>query len=78
LILPFTIGVYALNTYEWMLDPILAFIGLSEYTFMSFNRITEPYVRQLLIKRGIMAFLTFLIIDVALCCLFIFVPGKRL
>jgi hypothetical protein len=61
-----------------MLDPILAFIGLSEYTFMSFNRIHEPYVRQLLIKRGIMAFLTFLIIDVVLCCLFIFVPGKRL
>jgi hypothetical protein len=78
LIIPFTIGTYALNSYEWMLDPILAFIGFSEYTFMSFSRIHEPYVRQLLVKRGLAAFLTFLILDVALCALFILVPGKRL
>ncbi|KAF2664175.1 regulator of G protein signaling superfamily [Microthyrium microscopicum] len=78
LILPFTIGTYTLNSYEWMLDPLLAFIGLSEYTFMSFTRIHEPYVRQLLLKRAAIAFLTFLIIDVALCVLFILVPGKRL
>jgi hypothetical protein len=61
-----------------MLDPILAFIGSSEYTFMSFNRIHEPYVRKLLVKRGTAAFLTFLILDVAFCALFILVPGKRL
>jgi len=75
-ILPFTIGIYALNTYEWMLDPILTLIRLSEYMFTSFNRIHKPYVRQLLVKRGIMALLTFLIIDVALCYLLIFVPGQ--
>jgi hypothetical protein len=61
-----------------MLDPILAFAGLSEYTFMNFNRITEPYVRSLLVKRGIICFFTFLLIDAALCLIFILVPGKRL
>jgi hypothetical protein len=45
---------------------------------MNFNRIHEPYVHQLLVKRGLMAFFTFLLADAALCCLFIFVPGKRL
>jgi len=78
LILPFTVGTYSLNSYEWMLDPILTTIGFSEYTFMSFSRIHEPYVRKLLLKRGLAAFVTFLIVDAALCLLFILVPGKRL
>lgn len=28
-----------------MLDPLMALIGYSEYTFMRFNRIKEPFVR---------------------------------
>lgn len=45
LILPFTVGIYFLGTHQYMLDPILALLGLSEYTFMSFARIKEPFVR---------------------------------
>lgn len=45
LILPFTVGIYFLGTHQYMLDPILALVGLSEYTFMSFARIKEPFVR---------------------------------
>jgi hypothetical protein len=45
LVLPFTIGVYLLMTHQYMLDPILALVGLSEYTFMVFSRIQEPFVR---------------------------------
>jgi hypothetical protein len=45
LILPFSVGVYFLGTHQYMLDPILALLGLSEYTFMSFARIKEPFVR---------------------------------
>jgi hypothetical protein len=56
----------------------MAFAGVSEYTLFSFNRVHESYVRRLLVKRGIMAFLTFLIIDAALCCIFILVPGYPL
>ena len=45
LILPFTVGVYFLCSHQYMLDPVLALAGFSEYTFMSFARIKEPFVR---------------------------------
>lgn len=78
LILPFTIGIYLLATHQYMLDPILALLGFSEYTFFSFARIKEPFVKKLLNQRAMMCLLWIFIIDVALLCLFIFVPGKRL
>ena len=45
LILPFTVGIYFLASHQYMLDPILALAGFSEYTFMSFARIKEPFIR---------------------------------
>ncbi|KAM3088456.1 Bud site selection protein, Revert to axial protein 1 [Clarireedia jacksonii] len=78
LILPFTIGVYALCSHQYALDPILALLGYSEYTFMSFSRIREPYVRKLLNKRALMVLMVTILIDAALVVLFVFVPGKRL
>lgn len=45
LILPFTVGIYLLATHQYMLDPILALVGLSEYTFFSFAKIKEPFVK---------------------------------
>lgn len=61
-----------------MLDPVLAFMGLSEYTFMSFQRVKEPFVRKLLNKRALMCLAVIFLVTAALCCLFILVPGKRL
>lgn len=61
-----------------MLDPVLGLMGLSEYTFFTFHRMREPYVRRLIAKRSLMVLGAFVLIDAALCCLFIFVPGKRL
>ncbi len=78
LILPFTIGVYCLASYQYSLDPILAFAGLSEYTPFNFSRVRETYIRKLLAKRAIMVTVMTVLIDAALCALFIFVPGKRL
>ncbi|GIZ42841.1 hypothetical protein CKM354_000609400 [Cercospora kikuchii] len=78
LILPFTIGIYLLATHQYMLDPILALLGFSEYTFFSFARIKEPFVKKLLSQRALMCLFWITLIDVALLCLFIFVPGKRL
>ncbi|KAL2261793.1 hypothetical protein VTK26DRAFT_3340 [Humicola hyalothermophila] len=78
LILPFTIGVYCLASYQYSLDPILALIGLSEYTPFNFSRVREPYVRKLLARRAIMVLTVTLLVDAALCILFIMVPGKRL
>ncbi|KAK5163844.1 hypothetical protein LTR04_002229 [Oleoguttula sp. CCFEE 6159] len=78
IILPFTVAIYLIASWQYMLDPILALAGGSEYTFMDFYRIKEPFIRQLLNKRAIMCLGWIVIIDVAICCLFIFVPGKRL
>lgn len=61
-----------------MLDPILALLGFSEYTLMDFNRIREPFVKKTLNKRSMTTLLMFMLLDAAICCLFIFVPGKRL
>ncbi|KAL9086899.1 MAG: hypothetical protein Q9165_006905 [Trypethelium subeluteriae] len=78
LILPFTLGVYLLASHQYMLDPLAALAGLSEYTFFDFYRIREPFVRRLLSKRALMCLGWITAIDAALLCLFIFVPGKRL
>ncbi|KAL9615900.1 MAG: hypothetical protein Q9204_008641 [Flavoplaca sp. TL-2023a] len=78
LILPFTIGVYSLASHQYHMDPLLALAGLSEYTFCSFSRIEEPYVRKMMMRRASMVLFITVSIGVALICLFIFVPGHRL
>lgn len=78
LIIPFTVGVYFLASYQYSLDPILALVGYSEYTPFNFSRIREPYVRSLIAKRSMTVLAVTLLIDAALCILFILVPGKRL
>ncbi|KAI0391480.1 putative RGS domain protein [Xylariaceae sp. FL0594] len=77
-VLPFTIGVYCLCSYQYSLDPIMALLGLTEYTPFSFVRIREPYVRKLLIKRAITVLAVTVLVDAAILVLFILVPGKRL
>ncbi|KAI9761322.1 MAG: hypothetical protein M4579_001112 [Chaenotheca gracillima] len=78
LILPFTIGVYALASHQYALDPLLALFGFSEYTFMSWSRVREPYVRKLLNKRALMVLSVTILIVTVLVILFVFVPGRRL
>lgn len=45
---------------------------------MNWTRIREPYVRALLIKRASVSLLLAVVIALALCLLFILVPGTRL
>ncbi|KAF2758582.1 regulator of G protein signaling superfamily [Pseudovirgaria hyperparasitica] len=78
IIIPFSLGVYMLFTHQYTLDPILVFAGYSEYTLMSFSKIKEPFVKKLLLKRSYMVFAEVVLVTAAICCLFIFVPGKRL
>jgi len=56
---------------------ITAYLGLSEYTWMNWSRVREPYVKKLLVMRANMALLFFLLAAVGLSLLFIFVPGVR-
>ena len=77
LILPFTIGCYFLVSYQYKIDIAAAYLGFSEYTWMSWAKIREPFVRRLLLTRASMATLVFGIAAVALSVLFIFVPGAN-
>ena len=56
----------------------MALAGFSEYTFMSFARIKEPFIRKLLAKRSLWALAVIFFVSAALTLLFVFVPGKRL
>lgn len=49
-ILPFTVSVYLLASHQYMLDPLLALAGYSEYTFLGLHRIKEPFVRYVLLQ----------------------------
>ncbi|KAI8624208.1 RGS domain-containing protein [Xylariaceae sp. FL1651] len=77
-ILPFTVGVYLLASYQYSLDPVMALLGFTEYTPFAFAQIREPYVRKLLVKRSITVLAITILIDAAVSLLFILVPGKRL
>ncbi|MCJ1327445.1 Bud site selection protein, Revert to axial protein 1 [Thelotrema lepadinum] len=78
LIIPFAIGVYSLASQQYALDPLMALLGFSEYTFMNWSRVRDPYIRELLMKRGSMSMTVTVIIAAAIIILFVFVPGKRL
>ncbi|KAG9579770.1 regulator of G protein signaling superfamily, partial [Aureobasidium melanogenum] len=77
-ILPFTVAIYFLVSHQYMLDPIQALLGYSEYTFANYFKVKENFVNRLLTRRAMMCLMWIAIIDAAVCCLFIFVPGKRL
>lgn len=76
-ILPFTFGSYFTTTYQYKLDLLTAYAGYSEYTWMNWSRVREPYVKRLLRVRANVALLMFLAGAVGLSVLFIFVPGVR-
>ena len=75
MILPFTIGTYFTVSYQYKLDLVTAYLGFSEYTWMNWSRVREPYVKRLLMMRANVAILVFLAVAVGLSVLFIFVPG---
>jgi hypothetical protein len=77
-ILPFSLAAYFIASYQYKLDPLMALFGFSEYTFMNWSRIQEPYVRGLLNKRALVTLFFAIVIAAALSLLFIFVPGKRI
>ncbi|EHA26681.1 hypothetical protein ASPNIDRAFT_35896 [Aspergillus niger ATCC 1015] len=62
----------------YKIDPVMAFLGYSEYTFMNWSPIREPYVRKLLNKRATATAMIAFFVAAALSILFIFVPGTML
>ncbi|KAL6236200.1 hypothetical protein BDW75DRAFT_116391 [Aspergillus navahoensis] len=78
IILPFIIASYFIVSYQYKIDPVMAFVGYSEYTFMNWSPIHEPYVRKLLVKRAVATVLIAALVAAALSILFILVPGTML
>lgn len=78
MILPFVVATYFIITYQYKLDPVMAILGYSEYTFMNWAPIREPYIRKLLNKRATTVLLIGAFVAAALSILFIFVPGTSL
>ena len=64
-------------SYQYKLDLVMAYLGFSEYTWMNWSRVREPFVRKLLMTRATMATIMFLALAIALSILFIFVPGTN-
>lgn len=77
-ILPFLVASYFIVSYQYKIDPVMAFLGYSEYTFMNWAPIREPYVRRLLNKRAMVTAAIAILTAAALSILFIFVPGTML
>ncbi|KAI9932887.1 hypothetical protein ASPWEDRAFT_47292 [Aspergillus wentii DTO 134E9] len=75
LILPFAVASYFISSYQYKIDPFMAFMGYSEYTFMNWAPIRENYVRALLVKRATATMFIGFFVAAALSILFIFVPG---
>ena len=63
---------------QYGIDSLLALAGLSEYTFMNWQRIREPYVRKLLNKRALSALLFTIVFGLFWILIFVLVPGYRL
>ncbi|KAL4865682.1 hypothetical protein BDV12DRAFT_146114 [Aspergillus spectabilis] len=78
IILPFVIAAYFIVSYQYKIDPVMAFLGYSEYTFMNWSPIREPYVRKLLVKRSVATVLISALVTAALSIIFILVPGTML
>ncbi|KAJ5662275.1 uncharacterized protein N7477_009891 [Penicillium maclennaniae] len=78
IILPFAIASYFIVSYQYKIDPVMAFIGYSEYTFMNWAPIREPYVRKLLNKRAMVTAGISFLTAAALSILFVLVPGTML
>ena len=72
------VAAYFVSSYQYNIDPFMVYIGYSEYTFLTWARIQEPYVRALLNKRATATALITTVVAVSLCVLFIFVPGTML
>lgn len=78
IILPFAVASYFIISYQYKIDPIMALLGYSEYTFMNWAPIREPFVRKLLNKRALVTAMIAFLTAAALSILFIFVPGTML
>ncbi|CAG8685496.1 4348_t:CDS:2, partial [Dentiscutata erythropus] len=77
-LIPILMGVTNLFANQMELSPLFALLKISETKFGRFQKVAEPYIYKLHIKRGIRVFLQSLIVSVIVTAIFVAVPGHRL
>ena len=77
-ILPFFLATNLLLSAYYSLSPLLAFLQQSETTPFKFIRISEGYVRKLLLMRALWIEALCVVITAVLTVIFALVPGHRL
>jgi len=77
-ILPFFLATNLLLSAYYSLSPLLAFLQQSETTPFKFIRISEGYVRKLLLMRALWIEALCVFITAVLTVIFALVPGHRL
>ncbi|RIA93643.1 RGS domain-containing protein [Glomus cerebriforme] len=76
--IPIFFGINNLFAYLWKLSPLFVLLKISETKFFHFQRVKEPYIYTLHVKRGIKVFLLSLLISIIVMVIFTVVPGHRL
>lgn len=77
-ILPFSLGWYFAASSVYRIDPLLSFLGYTERDGGGLTEIEEPFVYNLLYRRGLFVMSAVVILTACFSVLFIFVPGYRL
>ncbi|CAG8708799.1 15880_t:CDS:2, partial [Cetraspora pellucida] len=77
-LIPILMGVTNLFANQKELSPLFVLLKISETKFARFQRVSEPYIYKLHIKKGIEIFLKSLIISIVITAIFVAVPGHRL
>lgn len=77
-LLPFTVALILILSHQYELDPLLVLLSRSETTPFHLIQVREPYIKKLLRQRAFGMLFVTAILTIALCVLFIFVPGHRL
>jgi len=78
LFIPFTFAVLFLVSHQYLLDPILVFLGQSETTPFRTLTIKEPYIKKLLFGRAVWVSIVIAVFVTGLTLMFWAVPGHRL
>nr|CAG8496061.1 5971_t:CDS:2 [Entrophospora candida] len=76
--IPIFLGVLNIIVNQTELSPLFVLLKISETTLFKFQKIQEPYIYQLHIKKGIQVFCASLIISIIVTLIFVAVPGHRL
>jgi hypothetical protein len=76
--IPIFFGVNNLVVYLTKLSPLFVLLKISETKFFHFQRVREPYIYTLHVKKGIKVFLLSLLISIIIMVIFAVVPGHRL